>query len=90
MSLWRPPYAHLSKEDRAKLVRDCKGKDVYESPAEAYAAAETMTLRPGYYISVYECPLCGGIHIGNRKYLTWDSLSELAKQRREVEIAKAS
>jgi hypothetical protein len=77
-SMWRPPFVHLSKEDRGKLVRGCKGKDVYDSHEEASAAIAELPLRPGYLLGAYICPLCGGIHLGNRKYLRFASMDALA------------
>ena len=71
---WRPAVAHLSKDVRAKLVRACMGKAIYESHEEAQQLIATMPLRDGRYLGAYDCALCGGIHTGNRKYLRWDDL----------------
>jgi hypothetical protein len=75
-SLWRAPLLHLSKEARAKLVRGCKGKAIYDTHEEAAAVIETLPLRGGHYLGAYDCPLCGGIHAGNRKYLKWGSTAQ--------------
>jgi hypothetical protein len=80
-SMWRRPFAHLSKLDRAKLVRACKGKDVYDSHDEAEAAIAALPLRPGYLLGSYDCPLCAGIHLGNRKYLRFESARILGLQK---------
>jgi hypothetical protein len=82
-SIWRRPFAHLSKIDRAKLVRACKGKDVYDSRQEAAAVIAELPLRPGYLLGSYDCPLCGGIHLGNRKYLQFESARLLGLQKRD-------
>ena len=79
---WRPVFAHLPKEDRAKLVRGCMGKAIYETNAEAERIIDTLTLRPGELLGAYECPLCEGIHTGNRKYLNWTSARRFALIRR--------
>jgi hypothetical protein len=72
-SQWRAPFAHLPREARARLVRGCAGKAVYESNDEALAVVARLPLNPGELLGSYDCPLCGGIHTGNRKYLRWDS-----------------
>src|ERR1700721_401209 len=61
---WRPVFAHLPKEDRAKLVRGCMGKAIYDTNAEAERIIDTLTLRRGELLGSYECPLCAGIHTG--------------------------
>ena len=67
-TLWRAPFAQLTKEERCKIVRGCKGKAIYESYAEANAVVPNLPSR-GKLIRVhaYTCPLCGGIHIGNTR-----------------------
>lgn len=66
-TVWRLPFAGLSKELRAKLVRGCHGKDVYESPEEAEPIIAQMPVRSGLYIKCYSCQLCGQFHIGNSR-----------------------
>ena len=79
---WRHVFAHLPKEDRAKLVRGCIGKAVYDSRSEAERVIDRLPLRPGELLGAYECPLCGGIHTGNRKHLKWDLARHYAHIRR--------
>lgn len=62
---WKAPFAHLPKHVRAKLVRGCIGKAVYDSVEEALPVIAEMPARPGMYLKAYSCPLCGCIHIGN-------------------------
>lgn len=66
-TVWRLPFAGLSKKLRAKLVRGCQGKDVYTSPEEALPIIAEMEVRPGFYIKCYSCQLCGQFHIGNSR-----------------------
>ncbi len=66
-TLWRRPFAGLSKELRAKLVRGCRGKDVYQSPEEAEPIIAQMKVRPPLYLKCYACTLCHGYHIGNSR-----------------------
>jgi hypothetical protein len=79
---WREPFAYLPRETRAKLVRGCMGKAVYDSNDEALRVIERLPVRPGELLGSYDCPLCGGIHNGNRKYLRWTSAREFAQIRR--------
>jgi hypothetical protein len=78
-TLWRAPFAHFPREVRARLVRGCAGKAVYESSDEALAVVARLPVRPGELLGSYDCPLCGGIHTGNRKYLRWDSARTFAQ-----------
>lgn len=77
---WRQPFAELPKELRAKLVRGCQGKAVYESCEEALKVIAELPIRAGLYLKAYSCPLCYeyievdgvrvmryGIHIGNSR-----------------------
>ena len=79
---WRARFAHLPKEQRAKLVRGCMGKAIYDSHDEALAVVERLPLRPGELLGAYDCPLCRGIHTGNRKYLYWKPARRLAQTQR--------
>lgn len=65
--VWRKPFAHLPKEIRAKLVRGCRGKAVYNSPEEALPVIAMMPLRDGFYIKCYKCGLCFEVENGKRK-----------------------
>jgi hypothetical protein len=56
--LWRGPFAHLPKYVRAKLVRGCRGKAVYESVEEALPVITQMPAREGLYLHAYRCPIC--------------------------------
>lgn len=47
-SVWKPRIAHLSKEQRAKLVRGCMGKAIYDDDAEAQLLIATLPLREGF------------------------------------------
>ena len=67
----RPRIAHLPKREREKLVRACKGKAIYDTWIEALAVIERLPLIDDKMLGAYECWLCGSIHTGNRKYLTW-------------------
>lgn len=77
---WRQPFADWTKEQRAKLVRGCKGKAVCDSYEEALHVIAGIPSRPGFYLKAYECRLCyqyvqvdgvrvlrHGIHIGNSR-----------------------
>jgi hypothetical protein len=55
---WRGPFAHLPKAIRAKLVRGCQGKAVYESVEEALPIIAALPVRNGMFIRAYKCPLC--------------------------------
>lgn len=72
-SIWRLPYADWPKKQRAKLVRGCKDKAVYESPEEALPIIAAMPLRAGLYLKVYKCLLCSledgrpAYHVGNSR-----------------------
>lgn len=72
-TVWRLPFAGLSKELRAKLVRGCHGKDCYSSPEEAEPIIAQMPLRPPLFLRAYKCPLCKSddgrpvYHIGNSR-----------------------
>ena len=79
---WRPVFAHLPKQERAKLVRGCMGKAIYDSRDEAERVIDRLPLRPGELLGAYDCPLCGDIHTGNRKYLRWDLARHYAQIRR--------
>jgi hypothetical protein len=81
---WRPRLMHLSREDRGKLVRGCKNKAIYCTHQEAAAVIEALPLRRGHYLGSYDCPLCGGIHAGNRKYLKWGSARESMSTNRRL------
>lgn len=85
-SEWRRPLAHLPKAERAKLVRGCKGKAIYDSPEEAAAVVATLPLRPGYLVGAYDCPVCGSIHVGNRRHLHWDT-AHLAAVEGDTKVA---
>jgi hypothetical protein len=65
-SQWRVPYANHPKEVRQKLVRGCQGKAIYDNPQEALKVMSTLKPIPGKVLNQYVCPLCKGIHIGNR------------------------
>lgn len=77
---WRQPFENWSKESRARLVRACMGKAIYDSYEEALKVIAGMPIRPGFYLKAYECQLCfryvevdgvrvlrRGIHIGNSR-----------------------
>ncbi|MGA8739926.1 MAG: hypothetical protein WB561_01925 [Terracidiphilus sp.] len=81
VTYWRDAFAHLPKPERAKLVRGCRGKAIYESHEEAQRVIARLTLRPGELLGAYDCPLCSGIHTGNRKYLNWNSAPLRADQK---------
>jgi len=81
-SQWRAAFAHLPKEERARLVRGCLGKAVYDSRSEVERVIDRLPLRPGQLLGVYDCPLCGDIHTGNRKYPRWDLAVHYARIRR--------
>jgi hypothetical protein len=81
-TVWRALFAHLPKAERAKLVRGCRGKAIYDSRDEAEQVIDRLTLRPGKLLGAYDCPLCGDIHTGNRKYLRWDLAVHYARIRR--------
>ena len=52
-------------------MRGCKGKAIYDNDEEAQRLIATLPLREGKLLGAYTCPLCEGIHTGNRKYLRW-------------------
>jgi len=79
---WRHVFAHLPRQERAKLVRGCIGKALYDSHHEAERVIDRLPLRPGELLGAYDCPLCGEIHTGNRKHLRWDSARRFAEMRR--------
>ena len=81
-TVWRAPFVHLPKHEREKLVRACRGKAIYDSHAEARQLIATLPLRDGCYLGAYDCPLCGGIHTGNRKYLRWPDPRDFARLER--------
>lgn len=62
---WRWPFVHLPKEIRAKVVRGCRGKAVYDSPEEALPVIAAMPLRKGLYLKAYCCPLCFDFDLRN-------------------------
>jgi hypothetical protein len=61
----RKPIAHLSKEQRKRIVRGCQGKVVYSSHEEAKPVVDSLPLIDGMFPRSYRCQLCHGIHIGN-------------------------
>ncbi len=65
--VWRVPYAHLPKEDRARVVRGCAKKVLYDSRQEALSVADNLPLRRGMVPSVYPCDICKSFHIGNTR-----------------------
>jgi hypothetical protein len=67
-AIWRKPYAHLSKEERRQLVLGCRSKVHYSSPDEAREMLRILQPRGKLQLSAYSCPLCGGIHISNRRH----------------------
>jgi hypothetical protein len=72
-STWRPLYAHLSKEERGNLVRVCRGRAVFDSREEAHEMMRVLQPRGRLKLGAYTCPLCQGIHIGNRRRLALKS-----------------
>ena len=72
-STWRPLYAHLSKEERGSLVRVCRGRAVFDSREEAHEMMRVLQPRGRLNLGAYTCPLCQGIHIGNRRRLALKS-----------------
>lgn len=65
--VFRQPFVNLTPEQRGKLVRGCKGKAIYRGFREAWKIADSLPQRECLYAGAYNCPLCGGIHVGNSK-----------------------
>lgn len=87
---WRPPYAHLPKEVRVRIVRGCAGKVLYEIWAEAHTVAVRLPGREGKQVSIYRCDICRHYHIGNtgdRQRGKPNSLRGLEKQERLTQEA---
>src|SRR5215472_2327558 len=66
-TVWREPFAHLSKSERAKLVSACRGKAVFESLGEAQKMRRILQPEGRLRLGVYCCPLCHYFHIASRR-----------------------
>ena len=66
-SIWRTPYAHLTKDERGRLVRICRGKAIFDNLEEARKMLRFLQPSGRLNLAAYTCPLCSGIHIGNRR-----------------------
>jgi hypothetical protein len=69
-SLWRAQYAYLTKEERGRLVRACRGRVVFDSAEEARDMLRFLQTRGRLYLAAYTCPLCHGVHIINRRTIS--------------------
>jgi hypothetical protein len=69
-SLWRAPYADLTKQERGRLVRACRGRVVFDSAEEARDMSRFLQPRGRLNLAAYTCPLCHGFHIINRRSLS--------------------
>lgn len=64
--VWKVLHPEIQlKSDRARYVRGCKGKVLYESQQEAESIIPFIPKRDGAVLTTYPCSICGAIHIGN-------------------------
>jgi len=68
-AVWREPFAHLSKAERGKLVRGCRGKPIFDSFDEAFELLEVLQPNAKLRLRVYGCLLCKRIHIANHQHI---------------------
>jgi len=68
-AVWRQPFAHLSKSERGKLVRSCRGKPIFDSFEEANDMLEVLQPNAKLHLRVYGCLLCKRFHIANHHRL---------------------
>ena len=65
MARHRPTHRVLSL-DSSHWRKDGQPKSRYETRADALSAAQDRSRESGTPLSVYECPFCGGWHMGSR------------------------
>jgi len=61
----RTPHRELAL-DSSHWRKDGRSKTRFASRAEALAAAEERRTETSATLSVYQCPYCGGWHMGGR------------------------
>ena len=70
-SLWRAPYADLTKQELGRLVLACRGRVVFDSAEEARDMSRFLQPRGRLNLAAYTCPLCHGVHIINRRSISY-------------------
>jgi hypothetical protein len=69
-SLWREPFADLTKEERGRLVQACRGRVIFDSVEEARDKLRFLQTRGRPDLAAYTCPLCHGVHIINHRSIS--------------------
>lgn len=67
--------SRLTKEDRQYRRRVCGRKKRFVDWYEARAVADKMEVKCGALMNVYECRVCGQLHIGGVRGYYADGLS---------------
>jgi hypothetical protein len=69
-TVWRARFAHLSKSERAKLVRICRGKAVFDCMEEARSMLRILQPEGKLSVCAFCCPLCQHFHVADRRVIT--------------------
>lgn len=62
-------------------IRRCRGKRTHRGMKRAIKVAEYMTTRHGHLFHAYECPDCGGFHVGHANKDENEQFQQLVKRK---------